>query len=29
MSIEVEGKLKINDKEQLENLVNEKNSIKD
>ncbi len=28
MSIEVEGKLKIHDKEQLENRVNEKNSIK-
>ena len=27
MSIEVEGKLKIHDKEQLENRVNEKNSI--
>lgn len=28
MSIEVEGKLKIHDKEQLETSVNEKNSIK-
>ena len=28
MSIEVEGKLKIHDKEQLENRVNKKNSIK-
>lgn len=28
MSIEVEGELKIHDKEQLENRVNEKNSIK-
>ena len=28
MSIEVEVKLKIHDKEQLENRVNEKNSIK-